>query len=189
MSTSKVLVVAIWRKKTASQSTEGQVLPLLTFEGSRVHAQEWNLSQRRKTVRLHSNNSENILLMNDHIKLADFGSCKGVYSRHPYTEYNSSHHVRYISTRWYRAPECLLTDGYYDFKMDLWGVGCVMFEIIALFPLFPGNNELDQVHKIHNILGTPSANVLDRFRRCPILSNLGKQPTWRSIFLPSMEPG
>ena len=56
---------------------------------------------------------------------------------------NKNINFRYISTRWYRAPECLLTDGYYDYKMDLWGVGCVMFEIIALFPLFPGNNELD----------------------------------------------
>jgi renal tumor antigen len=45
--------------------------------------------------------------------------------------------------RWYRAPECLMTDGYYDYKMDLWGVGSVMFEIISLFPLFPGKNELD----------------------------------------------
>lgn len=90
---------------------------------------------------------ENILYMGDHIKLADFGSCKGMYSEHPYTEY--------ISTRWYRAPECLMTDGYYDYKMDIWGTGCVMFEIIALFPLFPGRNELDQVHKIHKILGTP----------------------------------
>lgn len=35
--------------------------------------------------------------------------------------------------------------------MDLWGVGCVMFEIIGLYPLFPGNNELDQVQKIHNV--------------------------------------
>ena len=35
--------------------------------------------------------------------------------------------------------------------MDIWGVGCVMFEIIGLFPLFPGKNELDQVHKIHNV--------------------------------------
>ena len=72
---------------------------------------------------------------------------------------------RYISTRWYRAPECLLTDGYYDQKMDLWGVGCVMFEIIALFPLFPGTNELDQVNKIHNILGTPHQRVFERFRK------------------------
>ena len=37
------------------------------------------------------------------LKLADFGSCRGIYSKQPYTEY--------ISTRWYRAPECLLTNG------------------------------------------------------------------------------
>ena len=49
--------------------------------------------------------------------------------------------------------------------MDYWGVGCVYFEILALFPLFPGNNELDQVHKIHNILGTPSAELLAKFQR------------------------
>lgn len=30
----------------------------------------------------------------------------------------------------YRAPECLLTDGYYTYKMDIWSVGCVFFEIL-----------------------------------------------------------
>eukprot|EP00357_Protocruzia_adherens_P018630 CAMPEP_0114981110 /NCGR_PEP_ID=MMETSP0216-20121206/5354_1 /TAXON_ID=223996 /ORGANISM="Protocruzia adherens, Strain Boccale" /LENGTH=426 /DNA_ID=CAMNT_0002342729 /DNA_START=52 /DNA_END=1332 /DNA_ORIENTATION=+ len=100
---------------------------------------------------------ENVLLLNEHLKLADFGSCRGIYSKPPYTEY--------ISTRWYRAPECLLTDGYYNYKMDLWGVGCVMFEVLSLFPLFPGNNELDQVHKIHKIMGTPSQELLDRFQK------------------------
>ena len=30
----------------------------------------------------------------------------------------------------YRAPECLLTDGYYTYKMDMWSVGCVFFEIL-----------------------------------------------------------
>lgn len=64
---------------------------------------------------------ENILIKGEAIKLADFGSCKGIYSDLPYTEY--------ISTRWYRPPECLLTDGYYSSKMDLWGVGCVLFEV------------------------------------------------------------
>jgi renal tumor antigen len=47
--------------------------------------------------------------------------------------------------------------------MDLWGVGCVMFEILALFPLFPGNDELDQVIKIHNIVGSPSKDLLEKF--------------------------
>ena len=46
---------------------------------------------------------ENVLLSNDHLKLADFGSCRAVNSKHPLTEY--------ISTRWYRPPECLLTEG------------------------------------------------------------------------------
>jgi renal tumor antigen len=43
------------------------------------------------------------LIIGEHLKLADFGSCRSSHSRHPFTEY--------ISTRWYRAPECLLTDG------------------------------------------------------------------------------
>lgn len=73
--------------------------------------------------------------------------------------------TEYISTRWYRPPECLLTDGYYNHKMDYWGVGCVFFEIIALFPLFPGNNELDQIHKIHEKLGTPDQTLLAKFQK------------------------
>jgi renal tumor antigen len=48
--------------------------------------------------------------------------------------------------------------------MDVWGAGCVWFEILALFPLFPGNNELDQVKKIHNIMGTPPQALLDNFQ-------------------------
>lgn len=56
------------------------------------------------------------------LKLGDFGSCRSIYSKPPHTEY--------ISTRWYRAPECLLTDGYYSFKMDMWSAGCVFFEIM-----------------------------------------------------------
>mmetsp|Transcript_20325 Transcript_20325/g.60413 ORF Transcript_20325/g.60413 Transcript_20325/m.60413 type:complete len:514 (-) Transcript_20325:855-2396(-) len=100
---------------------------------------------------------ENILIMDDCLKLADFGSCRGIYSKQPYTEY--------ISTRWYRAPECLLTDGYYNYKMDMWGVGCVFFEVVSLFPLFPGTNELDQIQKIHNVLGTPPPELLAKMKK------------------------
>lgn len=74
-----------------------------------------------------------------------------MWCRQPYTEY--------ISTRWYRAPECLLTDGYYGPEMDVWGAGCVMFEISCLFPLVPGENELDQIKRIHGVFGTPGPQV------------------------------
>ena len=35
------------------------------------------------------------------------------------------------------------------------------------FPLFPGQNEMDQIQKIHNVLGTPSPELLaSKFKRC-----------------------
>nr|XP_010342262.1 MAPK/MAK/MRK overlapping kinase isoform X3 [Saimiri boliviensis boliviensis] len=100
---------------------------------------------------------ENILIKQDVLKLADFGSCRSVYSKQPYTEY--------ISTRWYRAPECLLTDGFYTYKMDLWSAGCVFYEIASLQPLFPGANELDQISKIHDVIGTPAQKTLTKFKQ------------------------
>ena len=77
---------------------------------------------------------ENILIDGDTVKVADFGSCQE-FTKQPFTEY--------IGTVWYRPPECLLTDGYYNHKMDYWGVGCVFYELQTLKPLFPGKNELD----------------------------------------------
>jgi renal tumor antigen len=49
--------------------------------------------------------------------------------------------------------------------MDIWGTGCVFFEVLSLFPLFPGVQELDQVHKIHNILGSPPQEILNHFQK------------------------
>ncbi|KPA86635.1 mitogen-activated protein kinase (MPK13) [Leptomonas pyrrhocoris] len=127
---------------------------------------------------------ENLLLDGEgNLKIADFGSCKGVYSKQPLTEY--------ISTRWYRAPECLLTDGYYTYKMDLWSAGCVFFEMIALFPLFPGTSELDQVHRIHNVLGTPPSEVLDRLKKFGSHMDFdfpNKQGTGLAKLLPHVSP-
>ncbi|XP_044762258.1 MAPK/MAK/MRK overlapping kinase-like isoform X2 [Coccinella septempunctata] len=103
---------------------------------------------------------ENILIKmttsGELIKLADLGSVRGIYSEPPYTEY--------ISTRWYRSPECLLTVGNYGPKMDVWATGCVFYEMLTLKPLFPGSNELDQLHKIHAILGTPNGKLLEKLK-------------------------
>ncbi|XP_036847437.2 MAPK/MAK/MRK overlapping kinase [Manis javanica] len=105
---------------------------------------------------------ENILIKQDVLKLGDFGSCRSVYSKQPYTEY--------ISTRWYRAPECLLTDGFYTYKMDLWSAGCVLYEISSLQPLFPGASELDQISKIHDVIGTPAEKTLTKFKQSRAMS-------------------
>ncbi|XP_069772513.1 MAPK/MAK/MRK overlapping kinase-like isoform X3 [Narcine bancroftii] len=105
---------------------------------------------------------ENILIKQNLLKLADFGSCRSIFSKQPYTEY--------VSTRWYRAPECLLTDGYYGFKMDIWSTGCVFYEITSLQPLFPGSNEVDQITKIHEVIGTPNTETLRKFKQTRAMS-------------------
>ncbi|ORZ41060.1 kinase-like domain-containing protein [Catenaria anguillulae PL171] len=96
---------------------------------------------------------ENILIREaTTVKLADLGSCRGIHSKGPFTEY--------IATRWYRSPETLLTSGRYNFKMDMWGAGCVLYETITRQPLFPGSDALDQLHRIHRVFGSPSDSQL-----------------------------
>jgi renal tumor antigen len=49
--------------------------------------------------------------------------------------------------------------------MDMWGVGCVFFEMVSLFPLFPGNDEVEQVRMIHSVLGTPPDDLLEKIKK------------------------
>ncbi|XP_953995.1 cyclin-dependent kinase CRK3 (CDK7) [Theileria annulata] len=60
-----------------------------------------------------------------------------------------------VVTLWYRAPELLMGAECYHFACDLWSVGCIFGELLSGKPLFPGTNEIDQLGKIYNLLGTP----------------------------------
>jgi renal tumor antigen len=93
------------------------------------------------------------------VKLVDFGSAAVVTRSPPFTEY--------VATRWYRAPECLLTSGAYGPEMDVWAVGCILYELVAGKPLFPGRDEFDQIQLIHRIIGTPDNRVINRFLEHP----------------------
>ena len=81
------------------------------------------------------------------VKIADFGLARETHSTLPYTTY--------VSTRWYRAPEVLLRAGEYSAPVDMWAVGAIAVEIATLKPLFPGHNEVDQVWRICEIIGSP----------------------------------
>ncbi|KAL8689668.1 MAG: hypothetical protein Q9218_004715 [Villophora microphyllina] len=81
------------------------------------------------------------------IKIADFGLARETHSQHPYTTY--------VSTRWYRAPEVLLRAGEYSAPVDIWAIGAMAVEVANLKPLFPGGNEVDQVWRVCEIMGSP----------------------------------
>jgi cyclin-dependent kinase len=61
-----------------------------------------------------------------------------------------------IITLWYRPPEILLGIENYTTKVDSWSVGCIVAEMFNNKPLFPGDSEIGQLHKIFQIMGTPN---------------------------------
>ena len=81
------------------------------------------------------------------VKIADFGLARETHSKLAYTTY--------VSTRWYRAPEVLLRAGEYSAPVDIWAIGAMAVEIATLKPLFPGGNEVDQVWRVCEIMGSP----------------------------------
>lgn len=81
------------------------------------------------------------------VKIADFGLARETHSKLPYTTY--------VSTRWYRAPEVLLRAGQYSAPVDIWALGAMAVEVATLKPLFPGSNEVDQVWRVCEIMGSP----------------------------------
>ena len=97
-----------------------------------------------------NNLSNNINESGIKVKIADFGTAKKIPNKDALTI------TEYVCTRWYRSPECVLRTDYYDETSDIWALGCIMAELYKLGPIFPGENEFDQINQIFKILGTPT---------------------------------
>ncbi|XP_041602426.1 cyclin-dependent kinase 20 isoform X5 [Vulpes lagopus] len=87
------------------------------------------------------------------LKIADFGLAR-VFSPD-----GSRLYTHQVATRWYRAPELLYGARQYDQGVDLWAVGCILGELLNGSPLFPGENDIEQLCCVLRILGTPSPQV------------------------------
>ena len=106
------------------------------------------------------------LLVNDSmvLKLCDFGFARTIKNT-PKEQLTD-----YVATRWYRAPELLLTQGIYGPEVDYWAIGCIMGELVDGNPLFPGENEIDQLHCIQKVLGNFTEEQVEMFYGNPLLN-------------------
>lgn len=68
----------------------------------------------------------------------------------------------YIATRWYRAPEVILSVKKYSGAIDIWSVGCIMAELFKRKPLLPAQNEQDLMHMITNLVGSPDFTFINK---------------------------
>ncbi|KAK2981366.1 hypothetical protein RJ640_003326, partial [Escallonia rubra] len=92
----------------------------------------------------------NLLVNNEGVmKVADFGLANFCVSG------NKQPLTSRVVTLWYRPPELLLGSCDYGASVDLWSVGCVFAEILLGTPILQGRTEVEQLHKIFKLCGSP----------------------------------
>ncbi|KAK9269193.1 hypothetical protein L1049_000962 [Liquidambar formosana] len=84
------------------------------------------------------------------LKIADFGLASF------FDPHQSQPLTSRVVTLWYRPPELLLGATYYGTAVDLWSTGCILAELYAGKPIMPGRTEVEQLHKIFKLCGSPS---------------------------------
>nr|ALM23443.1 mitogen-activated protein kinase 12 [Heteropneustes fossilis] len=95
----------------------------------------------------------------------------------------------YVVTRWYRAPEVILSWMHYTQTVDIWSVGCIMAEMLIGKPLFKGHDHLDQLTEIMKITGTPTQEFISKLQSQDAKNYIEKMPKLRKRDLQILMPG
>ncbi|VDB86500.1 unnamed protein product [Peniophora sp. CBMAI 1063] len=94
------------------------------------------------------------------LKVCDFGLARSVKTSSAQGGKDIGMMTEYVATRWYRAPEIMLSFKMYTKAIDVWAVGCILAEMLTGRPLFPGRDYSHQLDLILDVIGTPT---LDEF--------------------------
>jgi dual specificity tyrosine-phosphorylation-regulated kinase 2/3/4 len=110
---------------------------------------------------------ENILLvhpLNSEIRVIDFGS----------SCFENEKVYTYIQSRFYRSPEVILGMSY-GMPIDMWSLGCILAELFTGYPIFPGENEQEQLACIMEVFGPPEKHLIEKSSRKKLFfDSLGK---------------
>lgn len=94
------------------------------------------------------------------LKIGDFGLARGIHGENTGRRHSITN---YVATRWYRAPEIMLSKGRYSKAVDIWAAGCIFSEFYGRRPLFLSRDSLQQLHEIEKKLGTPLRSIQVRY--------------------------
>ncbi|XP_017217837.1 probable serine/threonine-protein kinase At1g09600 isoform X1 [Daucus carota subsp. sativus] len=86
-----------------------------------------------------------------------------------------------VVTLWYRAPELLLGATSYGAAIDMWSVGCILAELFVGKPIMPGRTEVEQMHKIFKLCGSPSEQYWKKTKLPHATSFKPQQPYKRQV--------
>lgn len=136
---------------------------------------------------LHRDLKPSNLLINQNceLKIGDFGMARGL-SVDP--EEHSLFMTEYVATRWYRAPELMLSLNEYTSAMDIWSAGCIFAEMLGRRLLFPGKNYVNQLQLILSVVGTPSTDYINNIGSEKVRAYLKSLPERKSVDLTVLFP-
>eukprot|EP00051_Salpingoeca_urceolata_P002712 m.52332 g.52332 ORF g.52332 m.52332 type:complete len:380 (-) comp12283_c0_seq1:303-1442(-) len=96
--------------------------------------------------------------------------------------------TEYVATRWYRAPEVMVNAKAYTQALDIWSVGCILAEMLGNKPLFPGQNYVDQLNRIFQVIGTPSEEDMASIHIAKTRSYVRSLPARPKVPFPTIFP-
>ena len=104
----------------------------------------------------------NVFINSDcHVKLGDFGLARTL-DHNP----NIGGLVTdYVATRWYRAPEMILAAQKYSKPIDMWSVGCILYELLVGTPLLPGKSTKDMIRMMFGVTGFPDRKEYNEVKK------------------------
>lgn len=97
------------------------------------------------------------------LKICDFGLARGININYYQKKKFPQPITNYVATRWYRAPELMLSSRNYGKAVDLWAVGCILCEFYGRKPLFVGKDQMHQINEILKVLGTPNREIINKY--------------------------
>ncbi|KAI9283268.1 kinase-like domain-containing protein [Sporodiniella umbellata] len=126
----------------------------------------------------------NVLLTSEGVvKTADLGLAR-LFNKPLAPLFNGD---KVVVTIWYRAPELLFGSRHYTKAVDMWAVGCIFGELLALKPIFKGEEakidnkksvpfQRSQLIKIFEVMGTPTKERWPSIEHLPDYSQLTSFP-------------
>lgn len=119
------------------------------------------------------------------LKICDFGLARGYSSD---SEKNQGFLTEYVATRWYRAPEIILSFQGYTKAIDMWSVGCIFAELLGGYTIFKGKDYVDQLNEIIRVLGTPDEETMASIKSSRAQSYVRSLPFVQRIPFESLYP-
>ncbi|KAJ5348592.1 uncharacterized protein N7506_001845 [Penicillium brevicompactum] len=95
----------------------------------------------------------------------------------------------YLSTKYYRAPEIMLTYQSYGEQVDIWSAGCIFAEMLQGKPVFAGSDHMDELCAITQLLGTPDEEILARITSKSTMNLLQSLPQREAAGISSVFSG